>query len=157
MPKDIITKSKGIYRGWNHGAPGYRCITLPLSQRKPSIHEYFSCCKDLIEMMLTLSKTSPGFYVSVVDLQVFWKQCGKREIYRNMQFLFFPVFSTYLENVLPFLSNLKLLSANSFSLEDFLPIWRTFCHFHRIWNCRLQILSVWKSLKFVIWERVKAY
>ena len=30
----------------------------------------------------------------------------------------------------------------------------TFRHFHYIWNCRLQTLSVWKSLKFVIWERV---
>ena len=37
----------------------------------------------------------------------------------------------------------------------FLPVWRTFCHFHQIWNCHLQTLSVWKSLKFVILERVK--
>ena len=36
----------------------------------------------------------------------------------------------------------------------FLPIWRTFCHFHQIWNCCLQTLSVGKSLKFVLWERV---
>ena len=40
--------------------------------------------------------------------------------------------------------------------QCFLPVWRTFCHFHQIWNCRLQTLSVWKSLKFVVWERVKA-
>ena len=32
-------------------------------------------------------------------------------------------------------------------LDNFLP-------FSEIWNCRLQTLSVWKSLKFVIWERV---
>ena len=54
---------------------------------------------------------------------------GKGEIARNEQFLLFP--------------------------QCFLPIWRTFCHFHEIWNCRLQTLSVWKNLKFVVWERVK--
>ena len=27
------------------------------------------------------------------------------------------------------------------------------CHFHQIWNCCLQTLSVWKSLKFAVWER----
>ena len=36
---------------------------------------------------------------------------GKGEIARNEQFLLFP--------------------------QCFLPIWRTFCHFHQIWNCRL--------------------
>ena len=41
---------------------------------------------------------------------------GKGEIACNEQFLLFPVFSTHLDNFLPFLSNLKLLSANSFSL-----------------------------------------
>ena len=52
----------------------------------------------------------------------------KREIARNKQFLLFP--------------------------QCFLPFWRTFCHIHRIWNCCLHTLSVWKSLKIVIWERV---
>ena len=28
-------------------------------------------------------------------------------------------------------------------------------HFHHILNCLLQTLSVWKSLKFVVWERAK--
>ena len=41
--------------------------------------------------------------------------------------------------------------------QCFLPVWRTFCHFYQIWNCRLQTLSVWKSLKFVVWERVKLF
>ena len=40
------------------------------------------------------------------------------EIARNKQFLLLPVFSTCLDNFLPFLSNLKLLSANSFNLEE---------------------------------------
>ena len=47
----------------------------------------------------------------------------------NKQFLFFP--------------------------QCFLPVWKLFCHFHQIWNCRLQTFSVWKSLKFVFWERFK--
>ena len=34
--------------------------------------------------------------------------------------------------------------------QGFLPFWRTFYHFHHFWNCRLQILSVLKSLKLVI-------
>ena len=37
---------------------------------------------------LTLSQTSPGFYVSVV--QVFENTAGKGEIARNEQFLLFP-------------------------------------------------------------------
>ena len=43
----------------------------------------------------------------------------KGEIARNEKFLLFPVFSTLLENFLPFSLNLKLSSANSFSLEEF--------------------------------------
>ena len=54
---------------------------------------------------------------------------GKVEIARNEQFLLFQ--------------------------QCFLPIWITFCYFPQIWNCRLQTFSVWKSLKFVVWERVK--
>ena len=52
---------------------------------------------------------------------------GKGEIARNEQFLLFP--------------------------QCFLSIRRTFCHFQQTLNCRLQTLSIWKSLKFVIWER----
>ena len=37
----------------------------------------------------------------------------------------------------------------------FLQGYRPFCNFHQIYSCCLQTLSVWKSLKFVIWERVK--
>ena len=44
---------------------------------------------------------------------------GEEEIARNERFLLFKtVFSTLLENFLPFSSNLKLSSANSFSLEE---------------------------------------
>ena len=53
---------------------------------------------------------------------------GKGEIARYKQVLLFP--------------------------QGFLPVWRTFCHFHKIRNCCQENLSVVKSLKFVIWERV---
>ena len=39
--------------------------------------------------------------------------------------------------------------------QCFLPVWKAFYHFHQILNCRLQSLSIWKSLKFIDWERVK--
>ena len=60
-------------------------------------------------------------------LKTLWE---KGEIARNEQFLLFPWY--------------------------FLPIWRTFCYFNQLRDCRLQILSVWKSVKFFVWERVKA-
>ena len=59
-------------------------------------------------------------------LKTLW---GKGEIARNEQFLLFP--------------------------QCFLPVWKIFFHFRQIWNCRLQTLSVWKSLKFVVWWWVK--
>ena len=45
----------------------------------------------------------------------------------------------------------------AFSLIGFYPFEELFPHFRQIWNCRLQTLSVWKSLKFVVWERIKIY
>ena len=56
---------------------------------------------------------------------------GKGEITRNEQFLLFP--------------------------QCFLIVWRTLCHFHEIQNSRLQTLSVWKSVKFVVWLKRKLY
>ena len=81
------------------------------------------------KMCLTLSKTSPGFHLSA--MQVFWKHCGKR---RNCS----------LREISPFLS------------VFFLCILITFRHFYPIQSCRLQTLSFWKSLKFVIWKRVNS-
>ena len=79
--------------------------------------------------LFTLSQTSPGFYMSAV--QVFWKHSGKK---RNSSW----------RAISPF-------------LQCFLPIRRNFCHFHQVLNCRLLPLSVWKSLRFVVWERVNAF
>ena len=86
--------------------------------------KFLSYCKGL-----TLSQTSPGFYVSAVKF--FENTVAKGEIARYEQFLLFPLFFLLiLKNFLPFSSNLKLSSANYFS---------------------------WKSLKFVVWERVILY
>ena len=54
---------------------------------------------------------------------------GKGEIARNEQFLLFS--------------------------PCFQPLWKSFCHFHQIQNCHLQTPLIWKSLNFVLWERVK--
>ena len=66
---------------------------------------------------LTLSQTSPGFHVSAV--LAFGKHCGKRRNCSKRAISpFSTVFSTHLENFLPFLSNLKLSSANTLDLEE---------------------------------------
>ena len=66
---------------------------------------------------LTRYQTSPGFYVSAV--YVFWKHSEKRRNCSKWAISPFPTgFSTRLESFLPFSSNLKLSSANSFSLEE---------------------------------------
>ena len=40
--------------------------------------------------------------------------------------------------------------------QCFLHFWKTCCRYNQIGNCRLQTLEDWKSLNFVIRERVKA-
>ena len=105
--------------------------------------------------VLTLYGPSPGFYVSA--LQVFQKHCGKRRNCLLQAISPFPtLFSTLLENFLPYSSNLKS-SAKSFCLEEskICHLGKGLCHFHQIQNVRMQRLPVWKSLKFVVWERVK--
>ena len=67
--------------------------------------------------------------------------------------LFIRVCSTSLLKTLREKEILLVTSNFSFS-QCFLPVRKTFCRFHQIWNCRLQSLSVSKSLKFVVWERV---
>ena len=81
-----------------------------ISTDKPSCmyYKYYKVC------LLALSQTSPGFCMSAVTSLL--KAVGKGEISRNKQQAISPfptVFSTHLENILPFLSNLKLSSANS--------------------------------------------
>ena len=57
------------------------------------------------------------WFSRVSSTSLFENTVGKGEIARNEQFLLFPVFSIYLENSLPFSSNLKYSSANSFNFE----------------------------------------
>ena len=90
------------------------------------MYDYFLPMIYTDKATLSLSQTSPGFYVSA--LNSFENTVGKGEIALNEQFLLFP--------------------------QCFIPMWRTLCHFHKIENCHLQTLLIWKSLKFVVWERV---
>ena len=69
------------------------------------------------------------WFIQVWIYKSFENTVEKGEIAHNEEFLLFP--------------------------QCFLPIWRTFCHFPQVWNFHLQTLSVWKSLKFVVWERIK--
>ena len=79
-----------------------------------------------IKRTLTLSQTSLVF--TCLQYKYFENTVEKEEIARNERFLLVP--------------------------QRFLPFWRTFHHFHQIQNCRLLTLSVWESLKRVVWERV---
>ena len=62
----------------------------------------------------------PMTYVNMVLLgnKPLENMVGKGEIAHNKQFLLFSVFSNRLDNFLPFSSNLKLSSTNTFSLEE---------------------------------------
>ena len=69
--------------------------------------------------------------------------------------LFLHVFSTSLLKTLWVKEKLFVTSNFSFSHSFFNPFREPFHHFHQNNKCRLQTLSVWKSLKFVVWEWVK--
>ena len=62
------------------------------------------------------SETIRSFYASAIE--VFENTVGKEEIPSNKQFLLSPLFSTRSKSFLPFSTNLKLSSANSFNLEE---------------------------------------
>ena len=68
------------------------------------------------------------WFLRVCNRSLLKTQWEKGTIARNKQFLLFP--------------------------QYFLSFWRTLFYFHQILKCRLQALSVWKSLKFVVWVRV---
>ena len=69
----------------------------------------------------------PWFF-TCLQYRSFENTVGKGEIARYEQFLLFP--------------------------QCFLSFRTTFCHFYQLYKCRLRTLSIWKSLKFVVWERV---
>ena len=72
-----------LFKQWLYGkaASGLERIFVEhwLKEVQESMDRCFDCSnitEIMFEMALTLSQTSPGFYVSAV--QVFWKHCGKR-------------------------------------------------------------------------------
>ena len=67
-------------------------------------------------------------FLFVCSTSLFENTVGKSEIARNEQFLF--------------------------SHCVFYPFGELFSYFHQIQKCHLQSLTDWKSIKFVIWERV---
>ena len=97
--------------------------------KKSQKNDYYIYMKVLLIYLhsLTLSKTSPGF--TCLQYKSFENTVGKGEIACNEKFLLF--------------------------LQCFLSVWITFCHFQQVQNCHLQTLSVYKLLKFVVWESVK--
>ena len=79
----------------------------------------------ILQPTLTLSQTSLVF--TCLQYNSFENTVGNGEITRYKQFLLFPVFSTCIENFLPFSSKLNLSTAKSL---------------------------VWRSLKIVVWKRI---
>ena len=65
---------------------------------------------------LSLSQTNPAF--TCLQYRSFEISVGKGEIAGNKQFLLFPQCFLPLDNFMQFSSNLELLSANCFSLEQ---------------------------------------
>ena len=116
---------KACFPGMSKGVVVWEWVNNPFQNTFGKEENVCTCFS--LTMQLTLPQTSPCFNMSGV--QVFENTSGKGEIACQEQFLLFS--------------------------QCFLPFWITFCQFHKIQNCRLQTLSVWKSLKFFIWDRVK--
>ena len=66
---------------------------------------------------------------------------------------FLRVCSTSLLKTLWEKEKLLVTSNFSFSLSVFYPFVELFVIFIKIQNCRLQTLSVWKTLKFAVWGK----
>ena len=124
------------------------------SKWKKFVSEQFLILSKYIFLYLTLSQTSPGFYISAV--QVFRKHCGKRRNCSEQAISPIPtVFSIHLENFLPFSSTLKLSSANSFNLEE-----SKICPLGRgslmLFTIQLRVLmTLGKILLKIVWEKEK--
>ena len=107
----------------------YFCINPYLSTN----WNLYQCCHKIGSRSITQGLPSPfpkqAMVFKCLQYKSFENSVGKGEIAHNEQFLLFP--------------------------QSFQPIWRTFFNFQYIQNCRLRTLSVWQSLKFVVWERVK--
>ena len=85
----------------------------------------------------------------------FLRVCRSTLLKTLWEFLFFPmVFSSHLENFLPFSSNLKLTSANSFNLEGskICCLGKGYLHLF----CHLQCFQFGLCQNFV-WKRVNSF
>ena len=69
--------------------------------------------------------------------------------------LFLRVCSISLLKTLSEKEKLLVTSNFSFSHSVFYPFVELSPLFHEVYKCRLQSLSNWKSLNFVVWERIK--
>ena len=89
------------------------------------------CIKTRIHTVVELYQPFPKQALDFTRPQYnsFENTVGKGEIARNEQFVLFP--------------------------QCFLPVWWFFLPFNQLWKCYLKALSVWKSLRLVIRERVK--
>ena len=70
------------------------------------------------DKVLTFSLTSPAFLFTCLQYKSIENTVGKGELLMTNKFLLFPVFSTFIENFLPYLIKFKTSSANTFSLEE---------------------------------------
>ena len=98
-----------------------------MHQQQPALKTLWEK-KNLTLWFIDIHFPNQTLVFTCLSYKTFENTVGKGEMARNEQFLLFP--------------------------KCFLPIWRALCHFYQIQNCRLQTLSVWKSLKFAVWERV---
>ena len=90
---------------------------------------YFGVVKSRDYVVMSEPFPKQALVFMCLQYRSFENTVGKGEIAHDVKFLLFP--------------------------QCFQALERTFCHFHQIQNSPLQTLSVWKSLKFVVWERVK--
>ena len=105
------------------------CAEYWLKELQESMDRCTGCCD--ISAKNSVKHLSKQTYVFMcLKCKSFKNAVGKGEIAHNEQFLLFP--------------------------QHFLSFWTTFCHSPQSPNYRLQILSVWKSLTFVVWERVNS-
>ena len=105
-----------IYKSWRKKA-------------KKVLEEWLVNMDPGLQHHLTLSQTSPSFYMSAA--KSFENTAGKGEIACYEQFLLF--------------------------LQCFLTFWRTFCHFIKFKNYHLQTISIWKGPKCFVLERVNVF
>ena len=99
--------------------------TLDINNYRRRIQQWTVSILFMVKFTLTLSQTSSGVY-SASLLKTLWE-----------------------------MEKLLFMSNFSISHSVFLSYWRTFCHIYQIQNRHLQTLSIWKSVIFVVWERVK--